>query len=104
MPRPCSICVHPACPAIEHALAAKVPYRTVSERFGTSVAALFRHQRHREAPAPRAVPAVERHDTMLVVFTQPYGPYNAGERATVSAEVAARLVARGMATAAALSP
>jgi hypothetical protein len=44
MPRPCSICLHPECPAIEQALAAKAPYRTIAERFGTSPAALSRHQ------------------------------------------------------------
>jgi hypothetical protein len=100
MPRPCSICRHPECQAIEQALAANIAYRNVAERFATSPAALHRHKAHMKAPAPPAVPAVERPDTRVVVFMQPYGSFNAGERATVSAEVADRLVARGMAAAA----
>lgn len=73
MPRPCSICRHPECQAIEQALAAKAPYRMIAERFGTSPAALHRHQQaHAQPPAdvmpmgaqtteaapPREVPAL----------------------------------------------
>jgi hypothetical protein len=56
MPRPCSICRHPECPAIEQALAAKAPYRQIAERFGTSPAALHRHQQTHAQPPADIVP------------------------------------------------
>lgn len=56
MPRPCSICRHPECPAIEQALSAKSPYRIIAERFGTSPAALHRHKGHTGVQAPPAAP------------------------------------------------
>src|SRR2546428_664553 len=46
MPRPCSLCQHPEREAIDQALAVKEPYRIIAERFGTSPAALHRHQAH----------------------------------------------------------
>jgi len=46
MPRSCSICQHPQREAIDQALAAKEPYRQLTGRFGTSPAALHRHQAH----------------------------------------------------------
>jgi hypothetical protein len=52
MPRPCSLCQHPEREAIDQALAAKEPYRDIAARFGTSPAALHRHQqRHAQPPA-----------------------------------------------------
>jgi hypothetical protein len=52
MPRPCSLCQHPEREAIDQALAVKEPYRIIAERFGTSPAALHRHQqRHAQPPA-----------------------------------------------------
>ena len=51
MPRSCSICSHPEYQAIAQALAAKAPYRDIAERFGTSPAALHRHQAHTQRPA-----------------------------------------------------
>jgi hypothetical protein len=52
MPRPCSICRHPERLAMDQALAAKESYRDIAARFGTSPAALHRHQqRHAQPPA-----------------------------------------------------
>lgn len=44
MGRPCSICTHDRREAINAALVEGEPYRNVSVRFGTSVAALQRHK------------------------------------------------------------
>lgn len=44
MPRTCTICAHAEHQAINGALLANEPYRNVSVRFGTSVAALQRHK------------------------------------------------------------
>lgn len=44
MPRVCTICTHAQREAINAALVANEPYRNVSVRFGTSVAALQRHK------------------------------------------------------------
>ncbi len=44
MPRPCSICTHPEREEINRALVEAVPFRKISERFGTSVTALHRHK------------------------------------------------------------
>lgn len=41
--KPCSVCTHKLRVDIEKALDEKVPFRRVSERFGTSTTALFRH-------------------------------------------------------------
>jgi hypothetical protein len=43
MPRTCSICSHPARPAITGLLIRRAPYRKISERFSVSEAALSRH-------------------------------------------------------------
>ena len=47
MPRACTICNHERREEIEKALNAGMSYRNVAERFGTSVAALFRHKSHK---------------------------------------------------------
>ena len=44
MPRVCTVCTHPERPTVDAALVAGEPFRYVSERFGTSPAALFRHK------------------------------------------------------------
>jgi transposase-like protein len=51
MPRPCSVCEHPDRQAIEQALATQEPYRRIATRYGTSPAALYRHQAHAQRPA-----------------------------------------------------
>jgi uncharacterized protein YerC len=43
MPRTCTICIHPARAAIDKALVDGQPYRYIAQHFGTSVAALQRH-------------------------------------------------------------
>ena len=66
MPRSCSICQHPEREAIEQALAAKEPYRTIAERCGTSPTALHRHhQGHTQPRAPHA-PALPLEASALV--------------------------------------
>lgn len=60
MPRPCSICSREDRESIDQALIAKEPYRHIAERFGTSVAALYRHQAgHMGAQTRPAVPGPE---------------------------------------------
>lgn len=44
MPRVCTVCTHADRPAIDQALVAGESFRNVSERFGTSATALFRHK------------------------------------------------------------
>jgi hypothetical protein len=44
MPRPCSICVHPACHEIDMALVSGEPYRQVAKRFEASDQAMYRHK------------------------------------------------------------
>lgn len=56
MPRPCSICRHSDREAIEAALSEATPLRIIAERFGTSVAALHRHQQAHAPPPAAAVP------------------------------------------------
>lgn len=56
MPRPCSICRHSEREAIEAALSQATPLRHVSKRFGTSPAALHRHQQTHAPPIAGAGP------------------------------------------------
>ncbi len=44
MPRACTICSHPEREAINRELVESVPFRKISERFGTSITALHRHK------------------------------------------------------------
>jgi hypothetical protein len=50
MVRPCTICIHDQRAEIDQALASGKPFRYVSERFGTSRSAAFRHKRDHLAP------------------------------------------------------
>jgi DNA-binding transcriptional ArsR family regulator len=43
MSRPCTICTRPECAEIEEAIAARVPYRRISRRYGVSISAISRH-------------------------------------------------------------
>jgi len=44
MPRTCSICAHPERDAIDKALVAEVPLRTIADRWSVSKSALIRHK------------------------------------------------------------
>jgi hypothetical protein len=44
MPRVCTICAHPQRSAIDAALVAGEPYRSIAQRFAASEAAMFRHK------------------------------------------------------------
>jgi hypothetical protein len=61
--RTCTICLHLECDAIDSALRAREPLRTVAARFGTSYFALHRHRHHHlagaqsNAPLPIPVPS-----------------------------------------------
>ncbi len=44
MPRVCTICTHPEREAINAALVANEPYRTIADRYGLSHQALMRHK------------------------------------------------------------
>ena len=44
MPRTCTVCVHPQRAAIDEALVAGQPYRSVAEHFGASAPAVLRHK------------------------------------------------------------
>jgi len=46
MARPCSICTHPKREEIDAALVGGASFRNIAKRFGTSTAALHRHQKH----------------------------------------------------------
>jgi hypothetical protein len=47
MPKSCTICAHPERQAMEDALFRnKTPFRNVSEQYGVTVSALFRHKKH----------------------------------------------------------
>ncbi len=70
MPRPCSLCQHPSREAIDQALAAKEPYRTIAERFGTSPAALHRHQAHTQQTPPLVAGATKPEASALVDTAQ----------------------------------
>ena len=59
MPRPCSICRHLERQAMDQALAAKESYQDIAKRFGTSPAALHRHQQRHAQPPAGAVPMGE---------------------------------------------
>jgi hypothetical protein len=48
-PRQCTICVHPGRAKIEEAIAARVPYRRISERHGVSISAISRHLKNHVA-------------------------------------------------------
>jgi hypothetical protein len=54
MPRSCTICKHPERTAVDAALLAGEPYRSISKRFGTSEPATFRHRDEHIARAVRA--------------------------------------------------
>jgi hypothetical protein len=43
LPKPCSVCTHPARETIDSAIVRRVPYRNLKKRFGVSEAALSRH-------------------------------------------------------------
>ncbi len=44
MPRTCTICTHPDCAAIDDALIAGAPYRSIAQRFAASPDAVYRHK------------------------------------------------------------
>lgn len=46
MPKPCSVCNHPAAPMIDQQLKQSVPYRQIAVTFGVSKSALMRHAQH----------------------------------------------------------
>ena len=61
MPRACSICTHPDRSAVEAALRAPIPLRTIADRWAVSKTALLRHRDshgHPQAPVVQAVPPV----------------------------------------------
>ena len=61
MPRACSICTHPDRSAVEAALRAPIPLRTIAARWSVSKTALLRHRgrhSHPQAPAAQTMPAV----------------------------------------------
>src|SRR5574340_1696695 len=47
MPQHCSLCIHEQRREIDMALVTGTSYRNIAERFGTSLAAIFRHKRHK---------------------------------------------------------
>ncbi len=60
MPRSCSACVHSECEAINAALVANEPYRTIADRYGLSHQALMRHKaEHLPASLAKATDAKE---------------------------------------------
>lgn len=60
MPRVCTVCTHPERQAIDTALVAGESFRYVSERFGPSATALFRHKaEHMPAALTKAQGAQE---------------------------------------------
>ncbi len=68
MPRVCTVCTHGERESIDAALVAGDSYRSIAERFGTSVAAMFRHRgEHVPAALAQASDAAEvaRADTLL---------------------------------------
>ena len=62
MPRACTICVNPLRSEIDAALVGGTAYRNIAERFGTSLAAIFRHRSH---ASQAIVKAAERREEQL---------------------------------------
>jgi hypothetical protein len=52
MPRLCSICTHPDRVAVEAALHARTPFRTIASKWSVSKMALLRHRDAHVPPAP----------------------------------------------------
>jgi hypothetical protein len=59
MPRVCSICMHPDRLALEAALRARTPLRTIATHWSVSKTALLQHRDHHMYSAPVIPPAVE---------------------------------------------
>lgn len=62
MPRTCTACTSPQRQAIDAAIVAGTSFRNIAERFGTSVAAIFRHKSH---AAQAIVKASERREEQI---------------------------------------
>ena len=63
MPRPCSICNHPARREIEAAVQAGEPYSHIAEQYGFSKATITRHRKHLHAVLLQAPSVAERYET-----------------------------------------
>lgn len=59
MPRQCTVCSHPEREAIEAALLANTPLRTIAGQYGVSKSALLRHQEHLPSRLVKAQEAAE---------------------------------------------
>jgi len=62
VPQKCSLCIHGERKEIDAALVSGTSYRNIAERFGTSLAAIFRHKSH---TAQAIAKATEKRDLNL---------------------------------------
>ena len=85
MPQKCSLCIHGERKEIDAALVSGTSYRNIAERFGTSLAAIFRHKSH---TAQAIAKATEKRDLNLgdSILSRLEKLYERGEKILEDAE------------------